>query len=55
MRCRTGRAGDERLLAPLHRARLVEFDKEANTLLLSPLGASETEAKVLPKIKLRSD
>jgi len=40
------------VLTPLHRARLVEFDKETNTVLLSPLGAAETESAVLPKIKL---
>ena len=44
-----------RVLAPLHRARLVEFDKDTNTVLLSPRGATETEAKVLPKIKLGSN
>jgi hypothetical protein len=40
------------VLRPLHRERLVEFDKDTNTVLLSPLGATETEAKVLPKIKV---
>jgi hypothetical protein len=38
------------VLTPLHRARLVEFDKDTNTVLLSPRGATETEMKVLPKI-----
>jgi len=40
------------VLMPLHRARMVELDKDTNSVLLSPLGAAETEAKVLPKIKL---
>jgi hypothetical protein len=39
-----------KVLAPLHAARLVEFDRATDTVLLSPLGASETERKVLPKI-----
>ncbi len=43
------------VLTPLHRARLVEFDQETNTVLLSPLGAIETETKVLPKIKVSTD
>jgi hypothetical protein len=40
------------VLAPLHDARMVEFDKETNTVVLSPLGADETERHVLPKIKI---
>ena len=44
-----------KVVAPLHRARLVEFDKDTNTVLLSPLGATETEQKVLPKIKVGTD
>jgi len=40
------------VLTPLHRARLVEFDKDTNTVLLSPLGATQTEANVLPKINI---
>jgi hypothetical protein len=42
------------VVAPLHRARMVEFDKDTNTVLLSPLGARETEARVLPKIALET-
>jgi hypothetical protein len=42
------------VVAPLHRARMVEFDKDTNTVLLSPLGARETEARVLPKIALQT-
>ncbi len=40
------------VLTPLHRARLVELDKDTNTVLLSPLGATETEANVLPKMNV---
>jgi hypothetical protein len=40
-----------KVLTPLHGARLVEFDRDTNTVLLSPRGATETETKVLPKIK----
>ena len=40
------------VLTPLHRARLVEFDRDTNSVLLSPSGATETETKVLPKIKV---
>ena len=44
----------DRVLRPLHRARLVEFDRGTNTILLSPLGATETEANVLPKVNVRA-
>ena len=44
-----------KILTPLHRARLVEFDRDTNTVLLSPLGAIETETRVLPKIKVSTD
>lgn len=40
------------VLAPLHTSRLVEFDRETNTVLLSPRGADETERKILPKINV---
>lgn len=40
----------ERVLMPLHRERLIEFDQDTNTALLSPRGAKETETKVLSKI-----
>lgn len=40
------------VLVPLHRARLVEFDNDTSTVLLSPLGATETEVNVLPKVKV---
>jgi hypothetical protein len=41
-----------KVLAPLHDSRLVEFDRETNTVLLSPRGAEETERKILPKINV---
>jgi hypothetical protein len=41
-----------KVLAPLHGSRLVEFDRETNTVLLSPRGAEETERKILPKINV---
>lgn len=40
------------VLMPLHRARMVEFDRDTNTILLSPLGATETETTVLPKVNV---
>jgi hypothetical protein len=41
-----------RVLMPLHRERLIEFDVNTNTVALSPSGAATTEADVLPKIKI---
>lgn len=39
-----------KVLAPLHDARVLELDGETQTVILSPLGASEVETKILPKI-----
>jgi hypothetical protein len=41
-----------KVLAPLHDSRLIEFDRETNTVLLSPRGAKETERKILSKINI---
>ncbi|HEX3432554.1 MAG TPA: hypothetical protein VHT25_00660 [Solirubrobacteraceae bacterium] len=41
-----------KVITPLHKQRLIEFDRETKTVLLSPSGSDETEKSVLPKIKV---
>lgn len=38
------------VLTPLHRRRLIEHDAESDLVYLSPLGISEVETHVLPKV-----
>jgi hypothetical protein len=38
------------VLVPLHKARLIEFDRETETAHLSPTGAKNVEEDILPKI-----
>jgi hypothetical protein len=38
------------VLRPLHRQRLVEYDRELEVVTLSPTGAIETETTVLPQV-----
>jgi hypothetical protein len=40
------------VLIPMHRERLVEFDRETETIVLSPRGALRTESAVLPKVNV---
>jgi hypothetical protein len=35
------------VLTPLHKNRLVEYDKETETITISPLGIKEVEEKIL--------
>jgi hypothetical protein len=35
------------VLTPLHRARMIEYDRDAETVLISPLGAKDVEEKIL--------
>lgn len=42
-----------RALRPLHRQRLIEFDEESQTALLSPTGAEDVESRILPGIRQR--
>lgn len=37
------------VLRPLHRARLVEFDEETDSVYLSPIGIREVESRILKK------
>ena len=37
----------ERVLAPLHQARLVEWDRDAKTVQISPIGARVVEDRIL--------
>jgi hypothetical protein len=37
----------KRVLEPLHNKRLIEYNKETETVYLSPLGAKEVESKIL--------
>lgn len=48
-----GRVSDfrRRILAPLHRARLVELDGETDTVVISPKGAKKVEEEILPKVR----
>jgi hypothetical protein len=41
------------VLNPLHKARLVEYDRTNEQVRLSPTGASEVDTKILPKIGRR--
>jgi hypothetical protein len=38
------------VLARLHKARLIEWDRETEMAILSPAGAKEVENTILPKI-----
>jgi len=38
------------VLSRLHKARLIEWDRETEMAILSPLGAAEVENAILPKI-----
>jgi hypothetical protein len=40
----------ERVLQPLHRERLIEYDRGTETVVLSPLGAAAVEERILPKM-----
>lgn len=42
------------VLVPLHKARLVEYDRENQVVILSPTGAAEVEQRLLPKVDLNS-
>jgi len=37
------------VLNPLHKAKLIEYDKDSDAVFLSPLGAEEVESKILRK------
>jgi len=37
----------QRVLAPLHQARHLEWDRDANTVQLSPTGACDVETRIL--------
>lgn len=39
------------ILAKLHKARLIEWDKETEMAIISPTGIAEVEKNILPKIK----
>ena len=38
------------VIRPLHKAKLIEFDEEAEAIFLSPLGVQEVEMRILTKI-----
>jgi hypothetical protein len=40
------------VLSPLHRARLVEYDRETETALLSPTGAERVDNEIVPKLRM---
>ncbi len=42
-----------RVLQVLHRERFVEYDRQTDTVLLTPRGADEVDQTILPKIKVR--
>jgi len=39
------------VLEPLHSARLIEFDRAAGAVILSPIGVREVEERVLPRVR----
>ena len=41
------------VLNKLHTDRLIEYDRESEMVMLSPIGAQEVEEKILPKVKTR--
>lgn len=41
----------ERVIAPLHNERLIEYDRESGMVLLSPTGALRVEEVLLPKLR----
>ncbi len=41
------------VLLPLHRVRLIEYDRETETALLSPTGAQRVDEQIMPKLRVR--
>lgn len=41
------------VLLPLHRARLIEFDRDTETAVLSPTGAQRVDEQIVPKLRMR--
>jgi hypothetical protein len=41
------------VLLPLHRTRLIEYDRETETALLSPTGAERVDEEIVPKLRMR--
>jgi hypothetical protein len=42
------------ILAKLHAARMIEYDKDTQMVAISPIGIAEVEKKILPKLKQSS-
>jgi hypothetical protein len=42
------------VLLPLHRARLIEYDRETETAVLSPTGAERVDEQIVPKLRKRA-
>jgi hypothetical protein len=42
------------VLRPLHRERLLEYDRETETVVLSPTGAQRVDEHILPKLRTHS-
>ena len=45
----------KRVLEPLHESGGIEFDRDADAIYLSPLGAKEVEIKILNNTKQSAD
>lgn len=41
------------VLLPLHGARLIEYDRETETAVLSPTGAERVDEEIVPKLRVR--
>jgi hypothetical protein len=41
------------VLGPLHRERLIEYDRETEVAVLSPTGAERVDEQIVPKLRKR--
>jgi hypothetical protein len=41
------------VLWPLHRARLIEYDRDTETAILSPTGAARVDSEIIPRLQVR--
>ena len=41
------------VLVPLHRDRLIEYDRETETAVLSPTGAARVDEEIVSKLRKR--